>query len=585
MTVTDARPALCEGCGGRGQIASGVQCPVCKGTGVASPADLTAWRQSVVDQALASVRRQLVGGGTAAVTDWLREGAQARQEAQQAALRATVAADEARAHAQAPHAEAQAVLAQARAVLAQAEAIAQAAAPAALPPGTPAGFIPPDPTDPPPGAPIPPGFGAGDIFYFDSILARQVDVWGALNVVGGVAGSTVANVLTFGADPTGVADSTAAFNAAYNSLPISGMPGRGGVVYAPAGIYKISSTLQFNAVAPVTLLGDGSQATTISYTGTGDCISMYNNYHPAGGGPSSILVWGGGVQRMTIDCTNATAPVVALHTGDMKYGRFEWLNISNVTGTGSIGLWQDNRKFWTEDCLYEIHFTSCQTCCVIDTSGAATGAGLVHDNNTFIFSGGAIANGNGTVITNGANCYNCWFFIHGGIPTSSVAPVPQNYLLTITGQGPSSGPKSQASHCDLYIKFESDGGLAFAPGLILLNAAGNNLGDCHGHITYQTGNGITPSTVNGNFNFTGPIVGDTGLLTVPGVTPPVSGTVYTNNNPPVTMNVTGGTVQAIKINGTPTALLAGSFYIAAGQTYEVDWTVAPTVTFITAVPQ
>jgi Pectate lyase superfamily protein len=46
------------------------------------------------------------------------------------------------------------------------------------------------------------------------------------------------SVLTYGADPTGTADSTTAFNNAFAALPSTG-----GVVYAPAGNYKINGII------------------------------------------------------------------------------------------------------------------------------------------------------------------------------------------------------------------------------------------------------------------------------------------------------------------------------------------------------
>jgi hypothetical protein len=49
------------------------------------------------------------------------------------------------------------------------------------------------------------------------------------------------SILDFGADPTGVADSSAAIQAAHDSLPASG-----GAVFAPKGTYKIGSTLNFS---------------------------------------------------------------------------------------------------------------------------------------------------------------------------------------------------------------------------------------------------------------------------------------------------------------------------------------------------
>jgi len=60
-----------------------------------------------------------------------------------------------------------------------------------------------------------------------------------------------ANVLDFGADKTGVADSTAAFQAAIDSLPTNG-----GTVYMPSGSYLISTLNMPNDPKIVNLLGE-----------------------------------------------------------------------------------------------------------------------------------------------------------------------------------------------------------------------------------------------------------------------------------------------------------------------------------------
>jgi hypothetical protein len=67
------------------------------------------------------------------------------------------------------------------------------------------------------------------------------------------------NVLSFGADPTGAADSTmaiqAAINTAYNN--VDGVPGVPNVVYLPPGKYKISSPLEIRPSGSVILQGAG----------------------------------------------------------------------------------------------------------------------------------------------------------------------------------------------------------------------------------------------------------------------------------------------------------------------------------------
>jgi hypothetical protein len=73
------------------------------------------------------------------------------------------------------------------------------------------------------------------------------------------------NILDFGADPTGVADSTAAITAAVAA---------GLRVYAPAGSYKITSTITLREASYI--FGDGSGATFFNSTATGATFQLLN---------------------------------------------------------------------------------------------------------------------------------------------------------------------------------------------------------------------------------------------------------------------------------------------------------------------
>lgn len=99
------------------------------------------------------------------------------------------------------------------------------------------------------------------------------------------------NVLDYGADLTGVADSTTAIQAALDAAEPSGA-----TVYFPAGLYKVTATL--NASRGVTLLGEGNPfpvaafdptqqfaGAVISKNHNGDCISVVGTgaYSEAGG--------------------------------------------------------------------------------------------------------------------------------------------------------------------------------------------------------------------------------------------------------------------------------------------------------------
>lgn len=91
----------------------------------------------------------------------------------------------------------------------------------------------------------------------------------------------VANVVDFGADPTGVADSYAAIQAAYDS--------DAAIIQFPAGTFKMTQTLYIDR--GVTINGSGAQdgsggngesagvaSTVLNYTGTGNCIDIVGSY-------------------------------------------------------------------------------------------------------------------------------------------------------------------------------------------------------------------------------------------------------------------------------------------------------------------
>lgn len=380
-----------------------------------------------------------------------------------------------------------------------------------------------------------------------------------------------------GGDDAGQINAALLQCASDRTLPDGHTINGGTVRLAANSIFQVKSTISCPYVAPIRLDGAGPGSTVLAFSGTGDCVSMYNNYVPAGGA-ASITVWGGGVGGMTIDGTNAGAGSAGLHCGDMKYGSFTRLNIQYFQGAGSIGLWIDNRKFWTENCDFECFLLYNTTGCQIDVTGAGGTATAAHDNCRYRLRVAGPPLGNAVVITNGANIYHCELFIMGGI--RSAVSGTQNYFLTVTGSS-SVGP-SIANNCKIIMFCESDGGNPVTPGMILTGAAANQISGS-GHLSYQTGSG-TPSSIAGVFQFNGTIHNDTALTTPFPVGAPPLGTPKTNTGPAALMCVSGGTVTAIKVNGVTTGQLAGSFYVAAGATYEIDGSVAPTVTWITAVP-
>ncbi len=76
-----------------------------------------------------------------------------------------------------------------------------------------------------------------------------------------------------GADPSGAADSTAAFQAALDEVAGNAT---GGSVHVPSGKYKIVGGLTFTGTAPLTITGDGPQASQLRLASTADSSTYFS---------------------------------------------------------------------------------------------------------------------------------------------------------------------------------------------------------------------------------------------------------------------------------------------------------------------
>lgn len=132
-----------------------------------------------------------------------------------------------------------------------------------------------------------------------------------------IFGETI-SVTRYGADPTGVADSTAAFLAAKAYIESTGKPG---VVHIPRGYYNVSSTLYNNrstnvAVPIVSWKGDGVDSTRINYTGTG-ALFQYSGHPTAANGASFY----GSIGGFTLlgNGVAGSSPMLMLYCSFFKY--------------------------------------------------------------------------------------------------------------------------------------------------------------------------------------------------------------------------------------------------------------------------
>jgi hypothetical protein len=136
----------------------------------------------------------------------------------------------------------------------------------------------------------------------------------------------VANVLDYGADPTGVADSTAAIQAAIDFFS----SGRG-TVFFPIGTYKVTSTITV-ADNRIHLVGAGSWATQILFAPTADgvCLRLSNG--------ASILNQGS-VVGISFFSNDSTYTKTALEIIDVSGYNIEDIVVGGSVVSGGSNFW------------------------------------------------------------------------------------------------------------------------------------------------------------------------------------------------------------------------------------------------------
>lgn len=187
------------------------------------------------------------------------------------------------------------------------------------------------------------------------------------------------SVTAKGADKTGAADSTAAFQAAITALP-SGA----GRIYIPAGTYKISGTLAFQQGQGV--IGDGADCTFLHYTGSGVLIDAVLQ------GTFTGAAYAGSFSGFYADGYSGGGAAVGLRVSNLQ-----GIGLDDVSlyGFGGVGLsFLNTSGDWSEQGTLRCRLVQNGTAVIFDTGSM--------DYSDFDFT---IVTGNGTggiTVQNGA---------------------------------------------------------------------------------------------------------------------------------------------------------------------------------------
>ncbi len=139
----------------------------------------------------------------------------------------------------------------------------------------------------------------------------------------------VANIIDFGADPTGVADSSGDIQNALDDALANGL-----AVYAPKGIYRVDSSLTYNttnANAPgLRLFGDGMYETYFDARVANDYMLKCDGFDSPGG---YTFQRGGWFRDFQITNTTATTGARGISLHAAWHHDIERIRIYNLNGS------------------------------------------------------------------------------------------------------------------------------------------------------------------------------------------------------------------------------------------------------------
>jgi hypothetical protein len=123
------------------------------------------------------------------------------------------------------------------------------------------------------------------------------------------------------------------------------------VIHLPAGTYTLTTTATISKPG-VSVVGDGSAATTINYAGSGDVFRVQMN--------PFVITQAGRIEGFTINCNRCGSSANGIHFGDVIGLRLIDFHIENFSGAGSACLWTDNVLGWTERTSEQaVHLDNC----------------------------------------------------------------------------------------------------------------------------------------------------------------------------------------------------------------------------------
>jgi hypothetical protein len=243
---------------------------------------------------------------------------------------------------------------------------------------------------------------------------------------------------------------------------LTAMGNNPGTLVLGARTYNTTATILFDRPGQG-MRGQGVGATTINFTGTGDCIRQWDSTVPTNGstGPGKASPMTG---FLVNGWSNANSNICGIHIGDLNQIYIDDVYIQGFTTSGSKGVWGENLYSWSERAYIQVDTEECKDSFVFEGNVSHPNPTTSWSYSTFLLSVSAQPNENGLTIRNdcvlwGANL-KMWGNYYGAATNTSV-------VLTV-GSGGSDGSGLTGN---LTIVSETIGGGAVGPKDINVGAA------------------------------------------------------------------------------------------------------------------
>lgn len=221
------------------------------------------------------------------------------------------------------------------------------------------------------------------------------------------------NVLNFGADPTGVTDSTPAVNAAIAQAtgalaPSTHSRAATNAIYLPTGTYKITSDLLIQSVLGFNFYGDGPELTILLASGTGFTTAVLNVDGSYAGRFGGFTLKGDTSEQVTNAINLTWTTGAARSTTGNKFHDIRVRNLNFVTGFSMAGI--TNRQV-----------DSTRLDCIVIGGGQTTGSWSNSGNwqKGFEFGNGTFANIYDQVLTR-CEASNVYYGMYNNVSSFSL---------------------------------------------------------------------------------------------------------------------------------------------------------------------